>query len=84
MKLFIKRHPELSLRRPEKTNLSRATAFNSTTIKTFFRNRRFYNADETGLTTVTEITSIIAESKAKKVYQVTSACYYVDICFYFR
>lgn len=37
---FFKRHPDVSVRRPENCSLSRMTAFNATNVKTFFNNLR--------------------------------------------
>ncbi|CAH2104619.1 unnamed protein product [Euphydryas editha] len=61
---FMARHPEILLRRPEATSLSRITAFNKDETDIFFDNLtqlmvkyRFgsdaiYNVDETGISTV--------------------------------
>lgn len=35
---FKRRHPEISLRKPEFTSLNRITAFNETEVKMFFNN----------------------------------------------
>lgn len=85
LKGYFRRNVNLSLRRPESTSLSRATAFNKTTIGEFFNNLRcilekkkfgaeaIFNVDETGITTVHKPGKIIAMKGEKQVSQVTSA-----------
>jgi hypothetical protein len=57
---FMKRHPNLSIRRPQATSLGRATGFNQFTVSQFFQKldevmkkynfgpENIYNVDETG------------------------------------
>ena len=62
---FLKRHPILSLRKPEVVSLNRVFGLNKTSVEQYFSNleillnefqfppHRIYNVDESGLTCVT-------------------------------
>lgn len=68
---FLRRHPDVSLRRPENISLARIRGFNEESVQDFFSNLRrllekysfqpkdIYNLDETGITTVLTAPKVI-------------------------
>jgi len=82
---IMKRYPELSLRCPEATSMSRLAGFNKIQVGQFFdvlkgelEKMKFganqvYNIDESGITTVQTPGKIIARRGAKQVGRVVSA-----------
>lgn len=81
---FLKRNPEISIRKPEATSINRITAFNGEEMKCFFNNlltlmskysfapHRIFNVDETGVTTVHKPGKILAPKGQKQVGAATS------------
>ena len=84
LKGFFARFPDLSIRIPQGTNLSRAIGFNKPKVQQFFtlykqilEQRQFlpsqiWNMDETGITNVHKPGKIIASKGVKQVSKMTS------------
>ena len=85
LSLFMKRHPELSLRQPVPTSINRMLGFRRKEVSLFFQNieqevkvfsingTRIFNVDESGLSTVQKTPKVIAQKGTRTVGQATSA-----------
>lgn len=83
---FLKRHPELSLRRPTSTSVARAIGFNKPQCERYFNNlsqlllthnfppQSIFNMDETGISTVPNKPPKVLSTKGKRcVNKISSA-----------
>ena len=82
---FMKRNPDINLRKPEPTSLARAMGFNKSQVKRFYdllgditdqeklEACKMFNVDKTGLSTVQKPQKILATKGKKSVGCLTSA-----------
>ena len=83
---FLRRHPEISVRKPENHSMARIEAVNKKNLQQFYDNvsdvmkskgpyppHRIYNVDETGLAPVVEPPRVLAAKGRRKVGQVSTA-----------
>ncbi|KAF2897536.1 hypothetical protein ILUMI_08639 [Ignelater luminosus] len=82
--MFLKRNPELSIRKLKPTSFGRATSFNAQNVKVFFDKlaevmdkyhftaSQIWNADETGVSTVLKPNKIVAAKGKRNVGAMTS------------
>lgn len=80
----MRRNPSVSIRKAKATSLNRISAFNKEEITHFYGKlgdlmekhkfipNNIYNADETGITTVTDPEKVLAEKGQRRVGFVTS------------
>lgn len=86
LRLFLKRHPNLSFRQPTGTSIARLKGFNKEKVNRFFTlleeamdkykytPNNIYNVDETGITVVpSKMPEILAEKGKRQIKATTSA-----------
>ena len=80
---FLKRHPDLSLRKPQGISINRILGCNKENVQRYFLNlnqlldendfspHQIYNCDKTGITTVCKQVKVIAKKGKKSVFPAT-------------
>ncbi|KAF2890862.1 hypothetical protein ILUMI_15311 [Ignelater luminosus] len=78
-RVFLRRNPQISFKKPEATSLNRTKAFNQQEVALFYENLnklleryhfkqfRIFNTDKTGITTVQRPARMYAEKGVKRV-----------------